>query len=492
MKSLPRIERKDHGFSFLLEDKAYVILGVEAHNSACTSRNYMEHVWKKARELHCNTVLAPVYWELLEPEENNYAFSMVEELLEDARKNGLKLVLLWFGSWKNGHSTYAPAWVKTDPKRFPRVKNEAGQTTKTLSLFGSELLQVEKRSFVSFMKWLKQLDDKEQTVIAVQVENELGVLETTRDFSDKAAEAFAEFDGPNEEAFMALHYAKHLDALAKAGKEVYALPMFTNAWQKEYENDRPGTFPCGGPLPEVLDIWKENCPHLDILSPDIYSFEFDKIAAAYVREDNPLFIPETRRDKWVVPYLYRSIGTYHALCYSPFGAESIGEDKSFINQKIHTNASDTNVSSPVIKDYLAQSYEMISRMMPMLTERYGSENLLGFYQEEGRSSSQFSYGNYRIRIEYYHEVNDDNAYIPGAGMLLAGGSLEDAMLFVGYGYKAYVEPLDAQKQIDFLTLEKGIITENGEFQTRMWLNGDEQHVQMEEEPTVVKVQFYEY
>src|SRR5690606_22255602 len=128
----------------------------EVHNSACTSREYMKHVWKKAKQLHCNTILAPVYWELMEPQENHFDFKLVEQLIVDARKHDMKLVLLWFGSWKNGLSTYAPSWVKTNLKRFPRTEDEQGVKTKILSMFHSEILSVERHSFVSFMKFIHE------------------------------------------------------------------------------------------------------------------------------------------------------------------------------------------------------------------------------------------------------------------------------------------------------------------------------------------------
>lgn len=75
---------------------------------------------------------------------------------------------------------------------------------------------------------------------------------------------------------MCWNYAKHINRLAKSGKECYALPMFTNAWLKEFEDEKPGFYPCGGPVPEMLDVWKCAAPDLDILSPDIYTFQFEK------------------------------------------------------------------------------------------------------------------------------------------------------------------------------------------------------------------------
>lgn len=472
--------------------KLFIMLGGETHNSACTSREYMKNVWDKAEALHCNTVLAPVYWELLEQKEGVYEFTMVEELIEDARLHGMKLVLLWFGAWKNGCSTYVPGWVKQNQLRFPRVLDENKKPLKILSMFDSEIGAVEKKTFCKFMSFLKAFDLESHTVLAVQVENEIGVLDAAMDYSLGAKRAYR--DEP-EEVFMATHYAKYLNRLAKAGKAIYDLPMYTNVWLREESTEKPGTFPSGGPIPEVIDVWKKHAPCIDFIAPDIYTFKFDKVAEAYTRPDNPLFIPETRRDKWAVANLYKAIGKYQAICFSPFGLESIGEDKSFITQKLHTNASDKNVSSKMIQDYLADSYQMLSNMMPMITSYYGTQYMTGFCQDEGQMTSHIILGDYRIRIEYYHGIDDNNEFIPGAGMAFLGAQGENSgfeLIFIGYGYRAYVEPLNNLERIDFLTLEKGYFTEEAQWIQTMYLNGDEQHIQMEEIPTAVRASFYKY
>lgn len=526
MGYLPRIIRNNNSFSFLVNEKPFLMLGGELHNSACTSPVYMQNVWKKVEELHCNTILAPVYWELIEPVEKHFDFRMVEHLITGARDHNMKLVLLWFGAWKNGCSSYVPKWIKTDLNRFPRTENEVGIKTKTLSMFQSELLQVETNSFENLMKFIKEFDENNQTILAVQVENEIGVLGAVRDFSFGATQTYREivpkeliehlihnkksqfhelicnhdensvqswesvFKEYSEEAFMSWNYSNYLNHLAKAGKKYYPLPMFTNAWQKEFPNDKPGLFPCGGPLPEMLDIWKFGAPDLDILSPDIYTFDFERDADAYTRKDNPLFIPETRRDKWAVSNLYSAIGKYNALCYSPFGVESIGENKSFITQKIHTDSNDKNVSSEMMKEYLSLSYGMISNMMPIISDYYGTSNMIGFSQHVGQMTDHIRFGNYRISVEYYHQIDDDNEFIPGAGIAIQKS--ENEFLFMGYGYRANIETVHEGKQLDFLYLEKGTYDGNAVWIPYMILNGDEQHIQMEEKPTVLQAVYYEF
>lgn len=518
MKDLPQIKRFNGGYMLFVEGKPYIMFAAEVHNSAASSPEYMKIVWERVKELNCNTLLAPVYWNMIEKQENEFDFTMVKRLIIEARANRVKLVLLWFGSWKNSLSTYAPNWVKLDLDRFPRVESEAGMKTKILSMFKSDILSVEINAFKTFMKFIKDFDEKEQTVLAIQVENEVGILGPTRDFRKEAGEAYkghinedlienikinsttnliAADNGNWEEvfrenaaeAFMCANYASYMDKLARTGKEVYRLPLFTNVWLKG-EGEEAGTYPSGGPEPEMVGIWKAVAPNLDFLSPDIYAFEFEKIADLYSREDNPLFIPETRRDKWAIPNLYVAIGKYNALCYSPFGAESIGEDKSFITGILHADINDKNVSSEAVKDYLSKSYRLFNHMIPIITKSYGTDKMTGFSQKVGESEYKCHIGKYALKVEFYHKIDDNNEFIPGAGMVIQIAA--DELLFIGYGYRVELESLNEGKQVDFLSLEKGIYDENCNWKAYMDLNGDEQYIRLEEEPSIIKASFYEF
>ena len=518
MKDLPQIKRFNGGYMLFVEGKPYIMFAAEVHNSAASSPEYMKIVWERVKELNCNTLLVPVYWNMIEKQENEFDFTMVKRLIIEARTNRVKLVLLWFGSWKNSLSTYAPNWVKLDLARFPRVESEAGMKTKILSMFKSDVLSVEINAFKTFMKFIKDFDEKEQTVLAIQVENEVGILGPARDFRKEAGEVYKGYinedlieniksnsttnliaaDNGNweevfrenaAEAFMCVHYASYLDKLARTGKEVYRLPLFTNVWLKG-EGEEAGTYPSGGPEPEMVGIWKAVAPNLDFLSPDIYAFEFEKIADLYSREDNPLFIPETRRDKWAIPNLYVAIGKYNTLCYSPFGAESIGEDKSFITGIFHTDVNDKNVSSEAVKDYLSKSYRLFNHMIPIITKSYGTDKMTGFSQKVGESEYKCHIGKYALKVEFYHKIDDNNEFIPGAGMVIQIAA--DELLFIGYGYRVELESLNEGKQVDFLSLEKGIYDENCNWKVYMDLNGDEQYIRLEEEPSIIKASCYEF
>ena len=136
----------------------------------------MKPHWSRLTALGLNTVLAPVYWDLIEPQEGRFDFSLVDGLIASAREHDLRLVLLWFGSWKNCMSCYVPSWIKTDPQRFPRAQSSAGRGLEMLSAFSEENVEADVRAFAALMRHLREVDAGRHTVIMVQVENEIGMI----------------------------------------------------------------------------------------------------------------------------------------------------------------------------------------------------------------------------------------------------------------------------------------------------------------------------
>lgn len=97
------------------------MLAGELHNSSLSSGRYMTDIWPAMKTQGINTLLGSVSWEQIEPFEGAFDFSELDDIILGAWKHVMRLVLLWFGAYKNALSTYAPLWVKTDPERFPRA-----------------------------------------------------------------------------------------------------------------------------------------------------------------------------------------------------------------------------------------------------------------------------------------------------------------------------------------------------------------------------------
>ena len=347
-----------------IDGKPFPLLAGEVHNSDSSSPAYMEHIWEIAGQLGMNALLLPVAWETVEPEEGTFDFSLPQALIRQARERDMRIVFLWFGSWKNAECMYAPGWVKQDLKRFPRAqiekgKNKAGRRISsslpvkvpytTLSYLGTETARCDARAFAEFMRFLKETDGQEQTVVAVQVENETGLLGSAREVSDAADRAFeapvppafaaymkahtqtmvedvraaveqgvdkgswSEVFGPvAEEIFSAYHVASFVETVASAGRAVYDLPMAANCWLDK--GGEPGTYPTGGPVSRVHEVWDFCAPSIDVYCPDIYVPQFKAVCDEYTRRGGALFIPESATHSYCAPRLLYTIGHYHAAC----------------------------------------------------------------------------------------------------------------------------------------------------------------------------------
>ena len=336
-KNIPGFVVKSNSTQLLVDNQPFLILGGETGNSAASDINEMNIWWPKIKNMNLNTVLVPVYWELTEPVEGKFDFSLVDNMLKQARNHDIKLVLLWFGSWKNSMSCYAPAWVKRDDKRFPRTLDRNGNPAEILSAFSNQTLNADMKAFKALMAYLKTNDSDDRTVIMVQVENEIGQLPEARDYSAAANKAFR-MDVPSQlidylnknksvllphikdvwakngyrengnweavfgkglvtdEIFTAWHYAVFADKVAQAGKAAYNLPMFVNCALNRPHVD-PGKYPSGGPLPHLINIWQAAAPNIDMLSPDIYHGDFRHWCQLYDVLGNPVFIPEIKLEE---------------------------------------------------------------------------------------------------------------------------------------------------------------------------------------------------
>ena len=323
------------------------ILGGELSNSAATSVADIDEVMPRMRALGLNTVLVPAYWELMEPVEGQFDFTLIDRTIDVARQEHLHVVFLWFGVWKNSMSCYTPGWFKQDTKRFPRALTAEGKQMEIASCFSDNVLQADLKAFSALMRHIKERDPQREVVIMMQIENEIGMLESARDHSPLAEKAYnkerlrvgtsagmwwAERYGTDEyadEKFMALSYARYVEHLAKAARDIHDMPLYVNAAMNS-RGRRPGEYPSAGPLAHLIDFWHEGAPSIDLLAPDIYDTGFKSWCAQYAMPLRPqdggeiknrLFIPESRCcENSGVRALY-AFGEHQALGFSPFAID---------------------------------------------------------------------------------------------------------------------------------------------------------------------------
>ena len=322
----------------------FPILGGELSNSAATSVADIDEMMPRMRALGLNTVLVPAYWEFVEPVEGQFDFTLIDRTIDVARQEQLHVVFLWFGAWKNSMSCYAPGWFKQDTKRFPRAMTAEGKQLEIASCFSDNVLQADLKAFSALMQHIKERDPQREVVIMMQIENEIGMLESARDHSPLAEKAYknerwAERYGTDEyadEKFMALSYARYVEHLAKAARKIHDMPLYVNAAMNS-RGRRPGEYPSAGPLAHLIDFWHEGAPSIDLLAPDIYDTGFKSWCAQYAmplrpqdggRVKNRLFIPESRCcENSGVRALY-AFGEHQALGFSPFAIDQASQKET--------------------------------------------------------------------------------------------------------------------------------------------------------------------
>ncbi|MFA5785220.1 MAG: DUF5597 domain-containing protein [Phycisphaerae bacterium] len=492
---IPHLRKQLEATQLIVDDKPFLILGGELHNSSASSLDYMKPVWSKLDRLNLNTVLIPVYWELIEPNEGEFDFELVDGLIDKARKKDLRLVLLWFGSWKNSMSCYAPALVKNDQQRFGRARLKDGSAVEILSPFSKESRDADARAFAELMKHLRDIDGERHTVIMVQVENEIGMLTDARDYSDAANAAFAQ-DVPKElidylaghkgqlipefekvwsangyktsgtweevfgeglatdELFMAWHFGRYVNYVTEAGKAQYPLPMFVNAAliRPDY---KPGQYPSAGPLPHLMDVWRAAAPQIDFLSPDIYFPDFANWCEKYNRSGNPLFIPEAKNEPDAAARAFYVFGQYDAMGFSPFGIDSTADD------------------SP-----LAKAYEVLAQLSPLILENQGKGVTAGILLDRENQTAELKMGGYVLSVKHDYTWGwsggdkDAETWPQAGGIIISTGQGEYVM--AGSGFIVTFETETNGETAGILNIQQGSF-KDGKWVGERWLNGDENH-----------------
>ena len=382
------------------------LTGLQCHNSSSGTEMIDRTI--EAIRLHGGNLLeAPVYWCEVEQEKDCYDFSTTAVLVDKARASGLYLIPLWFGFSKNGLMTYAPEYVKKDSSTYKRARNSAGIPVESLSPHCRATLERDKKAFVKLMEFLTEYD-KEGTVIAVQVENEVGLVHTDRDYGEEAEREFYEpvpeylrdvtltdcgvgntpwtkqFGRYGNEAFTAWKFACYIQELVEAAN--FDIPYIMNVSIEINEYQEPGLcYVSGGPVSKVLDIWKRTAPNIRVFGPDIYlaaERDYRKACEAYAREDNPLFIPESlNQGVGAALNMLLAVADYDAIGICAFGAESGFFEGALISEA----------------EQVALSMRAIASLEPLLLKYHKTGRIHAVTQAE---FAQWQY----VKTEEYHIV----------------------------------------------------------------------------------------
>lgn len=436
-----RLDRSGAAPHISIDGRPFIILGGELGNSAATCDADIERIFPQLAEMKLNTVLVPAYWELIEPVEGSYDFSLVDKTIVEARRNGLKVVFLWFGAWKNSMSCYAPEWFKADVKRFPRARTAAGRPLEIASAFSPAVLDADRKAFTALMQHIADTDS-DNTVVMMQIENEIGMLEDARDHSDLAeaeyakgvpeklmkhlasrkkslhpslaakwkaagsrksgswAEVFGD-DRYTDEYFMAWNYASYVEALAREARKISTMPLYVNAAMNS-RGRRPGEYPSAGPLAHLKDIWHAAAPTVDFLSPDIYDSGFSDWVAQYALPDNVLFIPEVKRENDNAARAYYVFGHHDAIGISPFAIEQ----------------ATARTAAPVV-----DAYARLAELTPLIAKYQGTGHMDGVLLSADKPETVLTDGDTRITLSHYFTLPWDSRASDKANWHEAGALL---------------------------------------------------------------------
>ena len=520
----------------MVHEKPFIMIAGEAHNSSASNAKFMETVWDRADELQLNAVLLPVYWEMIEPREGEFDFSLVDDLIMQAREHKKKIGFLWFGAWKNAQCYYAPEWVKCDLHRFARAQLEPGVNFKvlenvhglaytTLSAFCEETRKADAKAFANLMEHIYRIDSEENAVVTVEVENETGLLGGAREHGALAEKLFVEevpeglidhlkacykelpqemlhaiadetaikagmnwrelFSEMADEAFQAYYTASFVEYVAHAGKKRYDLPMVVNCWLDK--GQIPGKYPTGGPVAKLMPIWKYAAPSIDVYCPDIYVPAFLQMCDLYTKDKNPLYIAECATHSYAgIRELY-AIGHYHGMCYSPFGFEDIGHPFTMMQGMLFgMDTSDELLKTPQDPTEYAQINAHLNGMMPLLGAAYGTRRLQASISENGKEEV-LAFQSYDVKVTYESRFLQTQS---GACLVLEMDNYNFYVIVKDCAL-AFTSTQKDAPYTDFLSVEEGQFI-NDQFIMDCRLNGDEITTMAFEGVHLLKIKLFSY
>ena len=497
----PQLKQKDGRFAMTVDGKPFLMLGAQINNSSSWASS-LPQVWPALEAMHVNTIEAPVYWEQMEPEPGKFDFSGVDLLVNGAREHKLRLVILWFGTWKNGQNHYVPEWVKSDPKKYPREIGPYGKVLDVMSPNSAANLEADKHAFAALMRHVHEIDSAQHTVIMMQVENESGSVGAVRDYSAAANKEFAGpvpvaltnalhlsagswaqvFGADADERFAAYSTAKYLNEVTLAGKAEHQIPMYCNVWitypvhalENRDHASAGQEYPSGGAQQGNIAIWKAAAPGIDALAPDFYSNDaalFREVLTTYQRADNPVLIPETGLGANVGRYFFYALGK-GTIGFAPFGVDYT--NWTIRGEKIPYDMQENfALFQPMASEIARLNFE--GKVQTAVEEKGTARQMLHFPAYDGKSEAvdaavSFGYP------QHDGEVPPGTADVQGRAMVAQLGPYE----FLVTGFEASVSfvmgaPAGGKKQeqqLEILRADEGQYA-GGVWQTaRIW-NGDQ-------------------
>jgi beta-galactosidase GanA len=512
--SMPRLVQKDGRHALMVDGAPYLMLGVQAGNSSDWPA-MLPKVWPAVDFVHANTLEIPIYWEQFEPQPGVFDPSMVDTLIKQAREHHVRLVLLWFGTWKNGSAHYMPLWMKRDAENYPKVIGKDGRRVDSPSPHAAAPLEADTRAFRALMHHLKAVDHN-HTVIMVQVENEPGTWNSVRDYSPAAEKLFAApvpaellralgksvpagagwaavFGSDAAEYFHAWSVARYIGQVAAAGKAEYPLPLYVNAALRDPLSNPPAnTYESGGPTDNVLSIWKAAAPAIDVLAPDIYLNDgprYQKVLELYSRPDNPLFVPETSSAANISRYCFAALGR-GAIGWAPFGVD-------------YTNYAAAPIGAPWLTEekltHLALNFRLLGPMMREVARLNFEGRLQTAVEEKDAPVQTLAFGKWRASVGFgvpgWGFGKEPKGNPEPVGRVLVAQTGENEFLVAGYFCRVDFQLSDPASggQREYLHVEEGGY-ENGVFQpVRIW-NGDQTDwgLNFSSVPQILRVQLGTY
>ena len=463
-ENFPQLKELNGRKALYVDGKPFIMLGLQWDCDGCYTKEDMDPLFEHGRKMNLNMASLLLYWREVEPEKGRYRFEMLDHRIEMARKYGMKIVLVWFASYKNACLTYAPDYIKEDHDLYKKVVAKDGELLVNQCCPLSEnTRRRDELALIEVFRHLREVDSQDHTVILFQMENETGVLQTDRCYCDACNAKFeaGDYRGAGvraEEIFSSVCIAEYCDSLTKAVKEIYPLPVYINAWlESSWQNSVAGFgYPSGGPVAAMLPVFFKTLKHVDFVAPDLYQYsykDFHFFCDAYTTKDNPLFLAEcaTGAGARTERNVFYAIGEYSAIGFDPW---SISRCCPGFMATPLVSLANGRWSDEAYE--LQKSYKMISDAMYPIAMAQNTENLKVFVQEEGDSGTKLSFGKIDAIVQFSHPLN------AARGLVVRLGG--DTFLCVGHGAIIHFSA-DGGRKIPI------VAAENGKYDGDKWAPG---------------------